>query len=488
MTVEQIKKQMKTKIIFALLLIFSIKSFSQKIIGITPFGLTELNLTNNVSTILNNSINTNQFPQGCSTFDQINGRYIFTNIGASYADPDTIIFVDAVLGHIIMKDTVPHGYLHNPEFYQSNYKIVGTTPFGFAELNLANGACTILNSSVSCNAIPQGFSTFDQINGRYIYMNSGLGLGPDTLIFIDAASGNILMKDTVPYGYFHNPEFYLANNKIVGLTPTGFAELNLTNQSVTILNNSFHFNNIPQAFSTFDQINGRYIFMNSGLGISPDTLIFIDALTGNILIEDTVQHGYAYNPQYFMVGCAGIHYTATYDSLQNEFTIVVDSLTTNNAISYKWDFGDGTSSTLATPSHTYTVDSVYNICLKIYLSSGDSCIFCHNIGIDSLGNIIRDTGFKINVVNANSPSGISQTSETNVSIFPNPTSGVFRIANANYEVLDIEVYNMLGECIHRHIGTFSNLQIDLSNQPNSIYFLKIYTKKGTILKKLIINK
>jgi|GEM_PF-4985129 len=480
---------MKTKIIFALLLIFCIKSYSQKIIGITPFGLTELNLTNNVSTILNNSISTGNVPQGCSTFDQINGRYIFPNIGASISDPDTLISVDAVLGNIVMKYTVPHGYFHNPEFFQSNNKIVGTTPVGFAELNLTNGAYTILNSSVNCNSIPQGFSTFDQINGRYIFMCSGPGTASDTLISIDAASGNILMKYTVPYGYFHEPEFYLASNKIVGRTPTGFAELNLTNQAITVLNNSFLFNNIPQAFSTFDQINGRYIFMSSSSSVSiPDTLVFVDAATGNILMQDTVSHGHAYNPQYFMVGCAGVHYTATYDSLQNEFTIVVDSITTNNAISYKWDFGDGTSSTLPTPTHTYTVDSVYNICLKIYLSSGDSCIFCHNIGIDSLGNIIRNAGFKIKVHNANSPSGVSQTPETNVAVFPNPASGVFQIANTNYKVSNIEVYNVLGECIHQHIGTFSNLQIDLSNQPNGIYFLKIKTEKGTISKKIIINK
>lgn len=43
--------------------------------------------------------------------------------------------------------------------------------------------------------------------------------------------------------------------------------------------------------------------MSLGANITePDTLIFVDASSGNILMKDTVRHPYAYNPQYFMVG------------------------------------------------------------------------------------------------------------------------------------------------------------------------------------------
>lgn len=183
-------------------------------------------------------------------------------------------------------------------------------------------------------------------------------------------------------------------------------------------------------------------------------------------------------------------YSTSYDSIQNIFTLDVDSTITALATGYHWDFGDGESSILALPSHTYTLDSVYNICMKIYLASGDTCVYCHTIGKDSLGNIIRNEGFQINVRNTNSSSGIFQnlSAETNITIFPNPTSGIFQIANANYEVSSIEVYNLLGERIHRHIGAFSNLQIDLSCQPNGIYFLNVKTGKGILSKKLIINK
>ena len=35
--------------------------------------------------------------------------------------------------------------------------------------------------------------------------------------------------------------------------------------------------------------------------------------------------------------------------------------TTNGAVSWAWDFGDGTSSTLQNPSHDYQTDGTYSV-------------------------------------------------------------------------------------------------------------------------------
>ncbi len=48
--------------------------------------------------------------------------------------------------------------------------------------------------------------------------------------------------------------------------------------------------------------------------------------------------------------------------------------TINNATTYHWDFGDGTTSTEAEPTHTYTADGQYSIQL----------IACNNLGCDTL--------------------------------------------------------------------------------------------------------
>ncbi|MBI4945196.1 MAG: T9SS type A sorting domain-containing protein [Bacteroidetes bacterium] len=73
-------------------------------------------------------------------------------------------------------------------------------------------------------------------------------------------------------------------------------------------------------------------------------------------------------------------------------------------------------------------------------------------------------------------------------VYPNPTTGKANVQMSKLENVQIKIYDVLGEYIYQHIGTFSNLQIDLSSQPNGIYFLKMKTEQGIVNQKLIINK
>jgi PKD repeat protein len=54
---------------------------------------------------------------------------------------------------------------------------------------------------------------------------------------------------------------------------------------------------------------------------------------------------------------------------------VPDTLTFNNlsqnASSYKWDFGDNNTSTGTSPVHIYTIAGAYTITLKAYSKSGE---------------------------------------------------------------------------------------------------------------------
>lgn len=183
------------------------------------------------------------------------------------------------------------------------------------------------------------------------------------------------------------------------------------------------------------------------------------------------------------------NYTTSYDSIQNIFTLNVDSATTALTTSYHWDFGDGASSNLTTPSHTYTADTIYNVCMKIYLAGGDSCTYCHTIGKDYLGNIYRNPGFTVNVHHGNSPSSISQNFpiETDIAIFPNPTNGAFTIITKENEYI-LTVTNVLGELIYQDEIKSQKAEIDISKHSNGIYFLNIKTEQGTEVQKLIINK
>ena len=89
--------------------------------------------------------------------------------------------------------------------------------------------------------------------------------------------------------------------------------------------------------------------------------------------------------------------------------------------------------------------------------------------------------------------GISETElENSISVYPNPTGGKANLSISKLEdwkIKEIEVYNINGEKTY----TAANFQIDLSSQPDGIYFLQITADPSTgsgqnITKKILLNR
>jgi hypothetical protein len=86
--------------------------------------------------------------------------------------------------------------------------------------------------------------------------------------------------------------------------------------------------------------------------------------------------------------------------------------------------------------------------------------------------------------------GISKKTELSISeIYPNPTSGIVNLIVANnYSDIKFELYNYSGKKMKvGFIETIpGKIQIDLSDQPNGIYFLKIISADGKLADSLKI--
>lgn len=136
-----------------------------------------------------------------------------------------------------------------------------------------------------------------------------------------------------------------------------------------------------------------------------------------------------------------------------------------NADSYYWDFGDGNTSTLENPSHSYT-HGVYQVTLiATQCGQSDTLIKTVNVIIGSTDEI-----------------GIDQ-----LNIYPNPVYNVLRIeGDLQSTFAQMVLMNDVGEVIQT--STFRSTW-DVSDMPNGIYLLKLIQRDGhEITKKVIIRK
>ena len=76
--------------------------------------------------------------------------------------------------------------------------------------------------------------------------------------------------------------------------------------------------------------------------------------------------------------------------------------------------------------------------------------------------------------------------DTNVRISPNPSAGVFNVEMQNISDFQYEIYDITGKSIVNSTDiTKNSFSIDLSIYSKGLYFIKLYSKIGTITKKLV---
>jgi len=82
--------------------------------------------------------------------------------------------------------------------------------------------------------------------------------------------------------------------------------------------------------------------------------------------------------------------------------------------------------------------------------------------------------------------GTSSTSETdlpNVAVFPNPTKKAIKIEYPDYQFERLEIFNSGGAIVKRENVAVQELEV--SDLPKGIYFLKIYFEEGIVNRKIV---
>jgi PKD repeat protein len=145
----------------------------------------------------------------------------------------------------------------------------------------------------------------------------------------------------------------------------------------------------------------------------------------------------------------------TYTSNELDYTF---TNTSSGATGYLWNFGDGTTSTLQNPTHTYSITGTYTVTLTAY-------------GPCDSSQVIQS----VNVISAiNNP----QASFT-VGIYPNPANGIVTVDLNGYESNDVEVslFDGVGKKLYSYKlqNSFGNskVNVDLSSYEKGIYYFNI---------------
>jgi hypothetical protein len=84
-------------------------------------------------------------------------------------------------------------------------------------------------------------------------------------------------------------------------------------------------------------------------------------------------------------------------------------------------------------------------------------------------------------------SGIETIANGELLIYPNPTKGELRVKSEELRVKSVAIFDITGKCHLSHVTGHNNAEIviDISHLPQGIYFVKIATAKGEVVRKVI---
>jgi PKD repeat protein len=161
--------------------------------------------------------------------------------------------------------------------------------------------------------------------------------------------------------------------------------------------------------------------------------------------------------------------TANFSESISGNTATFTNLSTSiaNTLNYSWNFGDGNTSSIANPSHTYTTSGTYTITLI-----ASNCIFSHTIT-----KTIQVGALSIN-----------ENAVGNFEFYPNPTTNQITLKVDNQLLGSVyTIYDTIGKSvINGEISSELNV-IDLGNLSNGVYIIEVASEGNYFKNKFIKN-
>jgi len=167
------------------------------------------------------------------------------------------------------------------------------------------------------------------------------------------------------------------------------------------------------------------------------------------------------------------------------YNIVAVNLASGINLAFNWDFGDGSTSNMAYPSHQYASTGNYQICLTVSDANGCVSTYCDTLTVDSMGNIVYKgsmAGFTLNVLPPNLL-GSAGTAEVNLlsgNPYPNPASDRLNLVlhPALAGTVTARVYSLDGRMLSSAVLQVSNPVLNVKSLPSGMYLLELNSTEG----------
>jgi hypothetical protein len=169
-------------------------------------------------------------------------------------------------------------------------------------------------------------------------------------------------------------------------------------------------------------------------------------------------------------GCHASFFLAPDGTTPNEW-VIYDFSTSSGTLTYYWNFGDGDTSTLANPTHTYGSLGNYLICLTI---SDGTCsdIFCDSAFYDPA---IPGNGV-LSLRTMHVTAGVREQPSAEFSLYPNPTDKEIRVILQNGHSgkdIFVSVSDLLGREVIPEGILATDKKVDVSVLESGVYLMKV---------------
>lgn len=159
-------------------------------------------------------------------------------------------------------------------------------------------------------------------------------------------------------------------------------------------------------------------------------------------------------------------FTSNFTLSQNLNTVSFTS-TSVNATAWNWDFGDGNTSTLENPVHTYASAGTFTVTL--YTNGDASCTYSSNVTttISSTSNL---------------------TNNITIDISPNPVKEFVGIQlGYNMEDIQVRLYSSTGQLIRQQMipALQDRIEMDMSTYPSGLYSIQLSSGDKQYTEKII---